>query len=82
MLQNKDHMEVSFIFYVKVSKFNQLEQNKICIVTITTLGIAMQTIYHDMIVSISCKYDHRDVLRYTSPDVRSIDECPLSIIQT
>ena len=44
MLQGKDHMEACCVFYIKVGMFDQLEQIKICILTVTSLGIVMLTI--------------------------------------
>jgi len=52
MLQDMDHMEASCIFYVEVGTLNQLDQTKTCVVTITTLGIAMLTVHHYMMFSI------------------------------
>ena len=47
MWQDMDHMEASCAFYVNVGMFDLLEQNTICILTVTTLGIVMLTIqYH------------------------------------
>jgi len=43
ILQDIDHMEASRIINVKIGTFDQLKQNKICILTVTTLGIAMST---------------------------------------
>jgi hypothetical protein len=51
MLQDMDHMETSCIFYVKVDRFNQFEQSKISVLTVTTLGIVMLTVHCDLIVS-------------------------------
>jgi hypothetical protein len=52
MLQEMDHMEVSCMFYVKVGKFDQLEKSKICVLTVTLLGIVMLTVHYDLIVSV------------------------------
>ena len=35
MLQDEDHMEASCVFHVKVGMFVQLEQGKICVLTVT-----------------------------------------------
>jgi len=51
MLQDVDQMEASCVFYVKVGKFDQLEQSKISVLTVTSLGIAMLTIQDDFIIS-------------------------------
>jgi len=60
MLQDMDHMERSCIVYVKVGTHNQLEQSKICVLTITPLGIAMLTVHHYMMYSLCVKKDPRD----------------------
>ena len=52
MLQDMDQREASCVFYVEVGMLNQLEQSTICLLTVTTLGIAMLTIHHDLIFSI------------------------------
>ena len=52
MLQDMDHREESYVFYVEVGTLNGLEQSKISLLTVTTLGIAMLTIHEDMICSI------------------------------
>jgi len=52
MLQDMDLNEASCIFYVEVGTHNQLEQSKIRILTVTTLGIAMLTVHHDMMFSV------------------------------
>jgi len=52
MLQDMDHMEASCVFYVEVGTLTRLEQSKIYILTITTLGIAMLTIDHDLMFSV------------------------------
>jgi len=53
MLGDKDHIKASCVFYVKVGTFNQLEQSKICVLTVTTLGIAMLTVHHDIMFCVS-----------------------------
>jgi hypothetical protein len=35
MLQDMDHMEVCCVLYVKVGRFDQLEQRKICVLAVT-----------------------------------------------
>ena len=52
MLQNMDHIEASCVVYVEVGMLNRLEQSKICVLTVNTLGIAMLTVHHDMIFSV------------------------------
>ena len=51
MLQEMDHMEASCVFYVKVGRFGYFEQNKISVLTVTSLGIVMLTVHYDMIVT-------------------------------
>jgi len=52
MLQDMDHLEASCVFYVKVGAFDQLEQSKICILTVASLGTLMLTMHHDLMVSV------------------------------
>jgi uncharacterized protein (DUF169 family) len=52
MLQEKDQMEASGVFYVKVGRFDQFEQSKISVLTVTSLGIVMLTVHYDLIVSV------------------------------
>jgi len=47
-----DYMEASCVFYVKVGTFDQLEQIKISVLTVTSLGIVMLTVQYDLIVSV------------------------------
>ena len=51
MLQEMDHLEASCVFYVKVGRFNQFEQIKIRVLTVTSLGIVMLVVHYDLIVS-------------------------------
>ena len=44
MLQDMDHKEASCVINVKVGTFDQLEQRNICILTVTSLGVVMQTV--------------------------------------
>ena len=48
MLQDMDHIEASCVLYVEVGTLNRVEQSTICVLTVTTLGIAMLTVHHDM----------------------------------
>jgi len=41
MLQHMDHIEASFVLYVNVSMLHRLEQRKICVLTVTKVGIAI-----------------------------------------
>jgi len=52
MLQDMDHIVASCVFYVDVGTLDRLQQSKICVLTVSTLGIAMLTIHHVMIFSI------------------------------
>jgi len=52
MLQDMDHMEAGRVFYVKVRTFDQLEQSKICVLTIISVGIVKLIVRYDMIVSV------------------------------
>jgi len=52
MLNDMDHMEASCVLYVKVGRFHQLEQSKISVLTVTSLGIVMLPVNYDLIVSV------------------------------
>ena len=52
MLQDMDHIEASCVFYVEVGTLNRLKQSTICVLTVTTLGIAMLTLDHDLMFSV------------------------------
>jgi len=52
MLQDMDHIEASCISYVKAGRFDQLEQNKIRVLPVTTLDIVMLTGQHDLLLSL------------------------------
>jgi len=55
MLQNMDIVEADCVFYIKVGMLNQLEQSKICVLTVTEIGTVMLTVKHDLIVSLSLR---------------------------
>ena len=51
MLQEMDHMEASCVLNVKVGRFDQFEQSKFSVLTVTSLRIVMLTVHNDMIIS-------------------------------
>jgi len=75
-------IEARCIFYVEVGTLNQLEQSKICVLTVTILGIAKLTVHHELMFSICIMYDPRDCLRQTSADVLSDEKCTVFMTQT
>jgi len=77
MVQGMDHMEASCVVYVKVGTLDQLEQSKLCVLTVTKLGIVMLTVQIDSIFSVSFVYDPGDLLTQTSPDFQSVEEYPV-----
>jgi len=79
MLHVMDNMEVSCVFYVKVSTFTHLEQSKIGLLTVNKSGIMTLIVKHDMIVSISFMLYPGDYLRQTSADIRSLELHPINI---
>jgi hypothetical protein len=79
MLKDMDSMEARFLSYVEVSTFNQFEQSKIFMLTLTKVGIVMLTIQHDSIFSVCLMLDPWDDLRQTSPAVLSVEEFPIYI---
>jgi len=52
MLHGRDHMEASCVFYVRVGRFNQFEQSKISVLTVTSLGIVMLMVHDDLMVQV------------------------------
>jgi len=52
MLQDMDHMEATCVFYVKVCTLNQLEQTKICVLTVILFRIVTLTVCSILIVSV------------------------------
>jgi len=72
MLQDIDHMEASCVLYVKVGMLGQLEQSKICMFTVTSLGIAMLTKQHELIFSVSFMWNPGNVLRQVSTNIFSV----------
>jgi hypothetical protein len=79
MLQVMNNMELSCVFYVKVSTFTHLEQSKIGLLTVNKSGIMTLTTQHDMIVSFSFMLYPGDDLRQTSANVRSLELHPINI---
>ena len=77
MLQDMDHTEAGWVFYVKVGMLDQLERSKFCVLTVTKLGIVMLTVQIDSIFSVSFMYDPGDLFRQTSPDILSVEEYPV-----
>jgi len=74
MLQDVDQLEASCVMHVEVGTLNCLELNNICVLTITTLGIEMLTVHHDIMFRICCIYDPSDSLRHTSANIVSDEE--------
>jgi len=52
MFHVMDHIEASFVVSVEDGTLNRFEQRNICVLTVITLGIALLTVYHDMIFSV------------------------------
>jgi hypothetical protein len=75
-------MEARLVFYVKVCTSVQLEQIKICVLTVISVAIVTLIVNYDMIVSVWFMYDPGYVLSETSPDDLSVEEFPFYIYQT
>ena len=75
MLQVMDNIEVSCVFYVKVSTFTHLEQSKTTLLTVKQSGMVTLIVQPDLIVNVSFMYYPRDYLRQTSADVLSLEQC-------
>jgi hypothetical protein len=81
MLQDMDRMEARCIFHVNVGRFIQLKERKICVLTIALLKIVRLTVHHDLMVNLWSMYDPGDLLRQSSPDIPSVEECSSYINQ-
>jgi hypothetical protein len=81
MLHVMDNMEVSGVFYVKVSMFTHLEKSKIALQTVNTLVMMTLTVQHDMIVCVSFIQYHGDYLSQTSAQILSFKLHPINIQQ-
>jgi len=75
-LQDMDPMEASCVGFVRVGTFDQVEERIISVLTTTTLGILMLTITHDLIFIVCFRWNPRDVMGQTLPDVLSVKDCP------
>jgi len=76
-----DHMEASCILCVKDGTLEQQRQSKICIWTVTTLGILILTVKCEVLFSVSFIKYHRDIASKTSPDVPWVKEMPVHMPQ-
>ena len=52
MLQEMDHMKASCVINVKVGRFDQFEQSKISVLTVTSLRIVMPPVHYHLMVSV------------------------------
>ena len=82
MLQDNDHMEARFVLDIKVGMLDQLEESKICHLTVTISGIAMLTVQYFMIFRVSVMYDPWDIFRRTSPDILFIEDCHCAMLES
>jgi len=81
MLPDMDNLEASCVFYVKIGMFNQLEQSKICLLTINKMEIVRLIIQYEFSVCISLMYYPSDFLRQTSAAIISLEDCTIDIWQ-
>jgi len=72
MLQDMDHMEASFVIYVKVGIFPNLEQSQNEVSTINKTRIIRQSTPHDSIATFRFMLCPNDSLRLISADVLSL----------
>ena len=82
MLHDKDNMEASCVFYVKVSMFTHLAHNKTTLLTVNQSGMVRLIVRHDLIVIVSFMYYPGDHLRQTSAVVLSLEQCPSYRLQS
>jgi len=52
MSQGMDYKAASGVLYVKVGRYDQFEQSKISVLTVTSLGIVVHTVHDDLMVSV------------------------------
>jgi len=76
MMQDTDNMDASCVFYVKVGMLYYLAHSQIWLVTVNQMGIVRLTAQNDLIVGVSFMEYPGDVLRQTSADILSLEECP------
>jgi hypothetical protein len=69
MLQDMDGMEASCIFHVTV----ELEQSKICILTVIKEGTGILTMQDDLIDCVRFIKYYRDCLKVTLSDLLSLE---------
>jgi hypothetical protein len=74
MLQDMHNMAASWVFYVKVGTFTQLEQSKICCFNVNKSEMVRVTVQHDCNVTVSFTYYPGDFVIETSADSFSLNE--------
>jgi hypothetical protein len=62
MFRDVNRMEASSMVYVKFGTFDEVEQSRICVLTVTTMGIVMLTALHHLILSICFMKDPGDIV--------------------
>jgi hypothetical protein len=73
MLQDLNHMEASYRLYVWVSKFDQPETRKLCLLTVSIITLVRLTMQYCWTYSVWFMYDPGAIWRQISPEVLSIE---------
>jgi hypothetical protein len=73
MLQDLNHMEASYRLYVWVSKFDQREKRKLCVLTVSIIALVRLTMQYCWTYSVWFMYDPGAIWRQISPEVLSIE---------
>lgn len=63
MLQDKEQIEASYIFYIKVGTLKWHDQSNICVLTVIIFEIVMLTIQYCLMFTVCFMSDSGDFLR-------------------
>jgi hypothetical protein len=73
MLQDMNHMKATYRLYVWVSKFDQREKRKLCVLTVSIIALVRLTMQYCWMYSVWFMYDPGAIWRQISPEVLSIE---------
>jgi hypothetical protein len=78
MLQDMDSMEAGCDYYDKVGMLNHLEHSQTWLPTVKNAGKFRLTVQSDLVVCVTFMSYAGDLLRRTSADILSLQECPIN----
>lgn len=81
MLQVTDNIEASCVFYVKVDTCTNLEQSKICNLTVNKFGIVKLIVRHDFSVGVSVMKYPGGYSRQSSAEALPLEQNPIDTRQ-